>query len=259
MPTNIEWTDETWNPWVGCSVISPGCTNCYAMRLAPRLEAMGQAAYSGVTRLVNGNRVWSGKVNRGSPRRFHAPLARQAPTLWFVNSMSDFFHGQASDQMRDEALEIMQACPQHRFQVLTKRPELMARFFAAGQGRRVPSNMWLGVSIESDRYVDRAHALRKIDAPVRFVSAEPLLGPLPSLCYGGLHWIIVGGESGVGARRIDPDWAREIRDARPTGTAFYMKQMSGFSKPLPPIPPDLFIREWPPVPDCMPGNPRESS
>jgi protein gp37 len=215
--TEIEWTHSSWNPFVGCNVHSAGCTNCYAMRQAYRLEhnfAMPQ--YQGTTRLVNGNPIWTGVVNRASNAKMYEPK-KWSPRLIFVNSMSDFFHPNAEDAWRIEALRVMQDCPQHRFQILTKRPEEIAYFAARhgldeGTGNWFPDNVWIGATVEDARVTYRIDTLRKVRAAVRFLSCEPLIGSLEVPNLDGMDWIIVGGESGPGARRMDPNWVREIRD-----------------------------------------------
>ncbi|HZF31340.1 MAG TPA: phage Gp37/Gp68 family protein [Gammaproteobacteria bacterium] len=208
--TAIEWTEHTWNPFVGCSVHSAGCTNCYAMRLAARIDAFGTTlAYTGTTRMANGNSVWTGRINRASPATWRKPLGVRAPSMFFVNSMSDFFHAAAPDAWRLDALDVMRATPRHQYQVLTKRPENVGPFLAR-TGVKLPANVWLGATVERGDVVHRVDVLRAVPAGIRFLSLEPLLGPLGGLDLGGIQWVIIGGESGPGARPMRVEWVREI-------------------------------------------------
>lgn len=341
--TGIEWTEATWNPIVGCAVVSPGCTNCYAMKMADRLEAMGTLPhYAGTTRKTKAGPVWTGKLALAPERTLLEPLRRKKPTTWFVNSMGDLFHESVPDAWIDKVFAVMALAPQHIFQVLTKRAARMRAYLpAAGVRERVAlaaadllnehtdvrlrpqnyferdngfdhvvmpwplPNVWLGVSAEDQRRADeRIPDLLATPAAVRFVSAEPLLGPIdfkrwaptgrwgknpsgvrtwfPSyymtkcehcgwigsselcgsdsfgddsdiycaVCHNtiagddapALDWIIVGGESGPGARPMHPQWARAIRDqCAAAGTAFFFKQWG----------------EWAPsTPEAACGNPR---
>ncbi len=302
--TAIEWTQapgfkgETWNPTVGCDRVSPGCANCYAMALAPRLRAMQQA---------RGGGVWADAPDGGPASgpafglqlvedRVTQPLRWEKPRMVFVNSMSDLFHDQVPDAFIARVFAVMALAHRHTFQVLTKRPERMRDLLGSPRWNRlladailgvgthdvevfsdspaVLPNVWLGVSIENRRFVGRADVLRATPAAVRFISAEPLLGPLTVPATGArfraygdraprdyrealslrhIDWLIVGGESGPGARRFDADWARDLRfDASSPGdpkfrTAFFVKQIGGL-KPgtrLEDLPEDLRIREWP--------------
>lgn len=203
--SKIEWTDVTWNPAVGCEHISPGCDNCYAAGVASRQM---QPAHEGLTI----GRKWNGTV-RTLPDRLDEPLRWKKPRRVFVGSMTDLFHRDVPDRFLMGVWSTMAQSPQHTFQVLTKRPQRMASFVSAlpDWGRELP-NVWLGTSIESDQYAWRANHLRNTPAAVRFLSCEPLLGSLPSLDLTGIDWVIVGGESGPGARPMHPDWVREIRD-----------------------------------------------
>jgi protein gp37 len=208
--TGIEWTEHTWNPFVGCSIHSEGCRNCYAMAQAFRIEAFGTVPhYAGVSRKSGGRRVWSGQVNRASDRAMNKPFSIRGAALIFVNSMSDFFHDKADDLWRQEALSVMRRCPQHTFQILTKRPENIGPFLVR-TGESFPENVWLGVTVENADTVNRIVVLREIPAAVRFISFEPLIGSVGDLDLSGLHWAITGGESGPGARVCNPAWVRDI-------------------------------------------------
>lgn len=333
--SKIEWTDATWNPIVGCSIVSPGCTNCYAMRMAARIEAINRAGstddngyrvraapgaktrdhYEGTTRKVNGNAVWTGKLALAPDHILTAPLHWKKPRRIFVNSMGDLFHENAPDEWIDKVFAVMALCPQHQFQVLTKRAERMRAYFekedrifgarrrmvfkvatdledsleiaaprevfryqGAGEGKKELcctglrtwplKNVWLGVSAERQQEADeRIPHLLQTPAAIRFVSCEPLLGPIDlrglqsdldqvgeryvldaltgRVLFGSiaeqpaqqslvakLDWIIVGGESGPGARPMHPDWARALREqCTAAGVPFFFKQWGGW-KPL---------------------------
>lgn len=296
--TKISWTDDTWNPIVGCSVVSPGCTNCYAMRMAgTRLKLT--KPYSGLTQDTKAGPVWTGEV-RFIEERLTQPLKWRKPRRVFVNSMGDLFHEDVPEDWIDRIFAVMAVTPQHTYQVLTKRPERMREYMAsiddndggrvegmrdaliegnaqkiyAGRTGEDPSmwlavhlplpNVWLGTSVEDQTRADeRIPALLDTPAAVRFLSCEPLLGPVDlrhvkettGLTFNalsrkigisfrgvGLDWVIVGGESGPKARDMDPAWARDIRDqCKAAGVAFFMKQMARKV----PIPDDLMLREWP--------------
>ena len=226
MSTAIEWTDETWNPTTGCDRVSPGCDHCYALTMAARLKAMGQPKYQ-----RDGDPRTSGP---GFGLTVHddaldVPLRWRRPRRIFVNSMSDLFHPDVPARFIEDVFRVMADAHQHTFQVLTKRPQRMAGVVSALLPRlqELP-NVWLGTSIESDRYSFRADHLRDTPAAVRFLSCEPLLGPLPSLDLTGIAWVIAGGESGLQARPVDPDWIRDIRDrSASAGAAFLFKQWGG--------------------------------
>ena len=225
--SSIEWTEATWNPVAGCTVISPGCTNCYAMRMAHRLELMGQPKYSGTSRISGGRAKWNGTVKLDA-------TALDIPKRWatgrtiFVNSMSDLFHDAVPLEFINEVFATMTEAKQHTFQILTKRAERAAKLSA---DLRWPDNVWMGVSVESKRYVGRIDQLRKTDAVVKFLSLEPLLGPLERLNLSGIDWAIAGGESGPTARPMNPDWVRSIRDqCLAHGVAFHFKQWGGTNK-----------------------------
>jgi protein gp37 len=209
--SSIEWTEHTWNPVTGCTKLSPGCKHCYAETMARRLKAMGARGYENGFELAL------------HPERLEQPLRRKAPTTYFVNSMSDLFHEDVPDRFVDQVLDVCRRTPQHTYQVLTKRAERLPRFFST---RVCPSNMWLGVSVEDRKYgVPRIAQLRRVSAPVRFLSVEPLLEDLGKLNLRGIHWIIVGGESGAKARPMDASWAENVRaQSVKQGVAFFFKQ-----------------------------------
>lgn len=225
--TSIEWTDATWNPVAGCSILSPGCTNCYAMRMAARLEAMGTEKYSGLTRKSGNRHVWTGQVALDR-KALDVPLRWRKPRMIFVNSMSDLFQDAVPARFIREVWAKMAAASQHTFQVLTKRAERMEEVT-----RTLPvlPNVWLGVSVENGEHVFRLDHLRKTRAAVRFVSFEPLLGSVAGANLSDIHWAIVGGESGPRARPMKQAWVREIRTlCRDTRTAFFFKQWGGTNK-----------------------------
>ncbi|MDE2684849.1 MAG: phage Gp37/Gp68 family protein [Chloroflexota bacterium] len=214
--SKIEWTDATWNPVTGCNKVSPGCKHCYAERLSKRLKATGMAKYS------NGFEVTL------HPDTLEIPLRWRKPRSIFVNSMSDLFHVDVPESFIRDVFGVMERADWHRYQVLTKRAERVAEL---SDGLPWPSQVWMGVSVESKDYAYRIDRLRETDAQVKFLSLEPLLGPLPHLNLEGIDWVIVGGESGPGARPMQPDWAREIRDqCVGAGVAFHFKQWGGVFK-----------------------------
>jgi protein gp37 len=259
--TSIEWTEQTWNPTTGCDRISPGCTNCYALTMAKRLKGMGQAKYQN-----DGDPRTSGPGFGLTvhPDVLTEPLRWKKPRKVFVNSMSDLFHARVPRQFLTRVFAVMAATPQHTYQILTKRPERAARILTdlctCGSGHPpgehfrssmewaatshsptyVPGlehgiyhragwplpNVWIGTSIEADTYTRRIDHLRATPAAVRFISAEPLLGPLPSADFTGINWVIIGGESGPGARPFDPQWAADLIDqSRKAGAAPFVKQL----------------------------------
>lgn len=225
--TSIEWTDATWNPVAGCSILSPGCTNCYAMRMAARLEAMGTEKYVGLTRKSGNRRVWTGRVTLDR-QTLQVPLHWRKPRMIFVNSMSDLFQDAVPPEFIGEVWETMATAKQHTFQILTKRAERMAEI---AHTLPVLPNVWLGVSVENDKHAFRLDHLRKTKAAVRFVSFEPLLGPVANADLSGIHWAIVGGESGPRARPMRQTWVRNIRAlCRHSRTAFFFKQWGGTNK-----------------------------
>lgn len=263
--SNIEWTEKTWNPIVGCTVVSPGCTNCYAMKMAGRLERMGGAPqYDGTTQKTKGGAVWTGKMALAE-KAIPEPFKRKKPTMYFVNSMGDLFHENVPDDWIDWVFHVMAQNPQHTFQILTKRSERMREYInglvledkelSESIGPWPLPNVWLGVSCEDQARADeRIPDLLATPAAVRFVSAEPLLGDIdfeypktlwpdgpPSCCSGtecgcmgkpteppliyGIDWVIVGGESGPGARPMHPDWARSIHaQCAAADVSFFFKQ-----------------------------------
>jgi protein gp37 len=211
--SRIEWTEATWNPVTGCHQISPGCAHCYAKTFAERWRGIPGHHYEQGFDL----RLW--------PERLEQPLRWRRPRVIFVNSMSDLFHEGIPDEYITEVFDVMASAPQHTFQVLTKRDDRLA---ALAPRLPWPENVWMGVTIENRRFVHRADQLRKVPAAVRFISAEPLLGPLGGLDLTGIDWLISGGESGHRHRRVDPEWLRELRDRCQTeGVAYFFKQWGG--------------------------------
>lgn len=229
--STIEWTDSTWNPVAGCTLVSPGCTNCYAMRMAARLEAMGTGKYRGTTRRSGagerGRAVWTGRVNLDEGA-LAAPFGWKKPKRIFVNSMSDLFHEEVPDDFIRRVWSTMASASWHDFQILTKRPGRMREVLA---GMPVLPNVWLGTSVENADHVARLEDLRATPAAIRFVSFEPLLGPVDRVDLDGIVWAIVGGESGPGARTMDQAWVDGIhRQCIAQGTAFFFKQWGGTRK-----------------------------
>jgi len=225
--TTIEWTDATWNPVAGCTVISPGCTNCYAMRMAARLEAMPLEKYNGLTRRSGGRAVWTGKI-RLDEKALDAPRKWVRPRRIFVNSMSDLFHDKVDEIFIRHVWRVMEETPRHTYQILTKRPERMALL-----SDRLPvlKNVWLGTSVENADYLDRIDHLRRVRAAVRFVSFEPLIGSVAGVNLRDIHWAIVGGESGPRSRPMEEYWVDEIEtQCRRHDTAFFFKQWGGKNK-----------------------------
>ena len=226
-PSDIEWTESTWNPVAGCTVISPGCTNCYAMRMAARLSAMGQEKYANTTRVSARRAKWNGRVNLDD-------LSVDLPRKWkkgrliFVNSMSDLFHENVPFEFVQRVFRTMNETPQHTYQVLTKRAVLLEEL----SPRLIwTPNIWMGVSVENSDYLWRIDHLRRSNADVKFLSLEPLLGPLDKLNLENIDWAIAGGESGPGARPMEADWVRSIRDQYlRAGVAFHFKQWGGVNK-----------------------------
>jgi len=218
----IEWTEATWNPTTGCDRISAGCDNCYALTLAKRLKAMGHAKYQN-----EGDPRTSGPgfAITQHPDALRIPLRWAAPRVVFVNSMSDLFHARVSTRFIQQVFDVMAETPRHTYQVLTKRPKRVVRI---ADDLAWPSNVWLGVSVETMHEAWRVDALREVRAAVRFVSAEPLLGSLNGLDLSGIDWLIAGGESGPHARGPQEFWFTELRDAcLASDVAFFFKQWGG--------------------------------
>lgn len=225
--TSIEWTDATWNPVAGCTVISPGCTNCYAMRMAARLDAMGMDKYRGLTRKSGKRAVWTGKI-RLDPPALNAPTTWRKPRRIFVNSMSDLFHDRVPATFVRKVWSVMERTPRHTYQILTKRPDRMAEIT---RSLPVLDNVWLGTSVENTDYLHRIDELRRVKAAVRFISFEPLLGSVGSADLADIHWVIVGGESGPRARTMAKEWVDEIEAlCREGQVAFFFKQWGGARK-----------------------------
>jgi protein gp37 len=222
----IEWTEATWNPTTGCDKVSTGCDNCYALTLSKRLKAMGAAKYQNDGDPRSSGPGFGVTIH---PDALGLPYRWRQPRVVFVNSMSDLFHAKVPVGFIRDVFDVMRDTPQHTYQVLTKRALRLRR---VGAGLDWPDNVWMGVSVENAAQLCRADDLRATPAKVRFLSAEPLLGPLftpdASLDLTGIDWVITGGESGPRARRCDPEWVRDIRDAcRHTGVAFFHKQWGG--------------------------------
>lgn len=229
--SGIEWTEATWNPIAGCTPVSPGCLNCYAARLALRLERMDPSPdnkYRGTAKKArNGRPVFTGKINL-DPDSLDLPRTWRKPRRIFVNSMSDLFHKDVPLEFIRRVFAVMESCPQHVFQVLTKRPEVALEHSSELPW---PRNVWMGTSVENALYTHRVRTLREIPAQVRFLSCEPLIGAIPRLPLDGIHWVIVGGESGPGARPMEEEWVLRIRDqCRRAGVAFFFKQWGGVQK-----------------------------
>lgn len=214
--STIEWTESTWNPLTGCTKISPGCKNCYAERMALRLQAMGQPNYANGFRLT---------LHESA---LEAPLRWKKPQMIFVNSMSDLFHKDVPLSFVQNVFDVMRRATWHTFQVLTKRSD---RLLELSQFLDWPANVWMGVSVENQQYTYRIDHLRLTGARIKFLSLEPLLGPLLTLDMSDIDWVIVGGESGPGARQIEERWVQDIRDqCLRAGVAFFFKQWGGVHK-----------------------------
>lgn len=232
--STIEWTNSTWNPVTGCDKISPGCKHCYAEVMAGRLQLMGQANYKNGFDLTL------------QPHMVEKPLRWRKPKTIFVNSMSDLFHKNVPLDYIQQVFEVMRKAHWHRFQVLTKRSERLAEVH---DQLPWPQNVWMGVSVESEKYISRIHDLVSTGAKIKFLSLEPLLGPLDDLPLEGIDWVIVGGESGKSARPMNRDWARSIRDqCLAHQVPFFFKQWGGVQKHR--TGRDLDGRTW----DEMPGH-----
>jgi len=215
--TTIEWTEQTWNPTTGCTKVSSGCEHCYAETMANRLKAMGIKGYE------NGFNL------RILPERLKEPLSRRKPTTYFVNSMSDLFHDGVPIEFLDQVFDVIRRTPQHTYQILTKRATRMRTYFEP-EKRVVPHNVWLGVSVENRKQgLPRINELRAIDASIRFLSVEPLLEDLGPLDISGIHWVIVGGESGPKARPMKYQWIESIKNqCEESNVAFFFKQWGGW-------------------------------
>jgi protein gp37 len=234
--STIEWTDATWNPVRGCTKVSPGCKHCYAETLAERFRG------------VPGHPFEHGFDLQLIPSALELPLRWRASRRIFVNSMSDLFHDDVPATYIRRVFGVMKRAPHHQYQVLTKRSERMARLAA---NIEIPPQVWMGVSVENQKYTTRIDDLRRVEASVRFLSVEPLLGPIEDLDLTGIHWVIVGGESGHGARPMDPAWVRSIRDqCVASNVKFFFKQWGGVRKHV--TGRVLDGRTW----DHMPASPR---
>lgn len=214
--SSIEWTESTWNPVTGCTKVSEGCRNCYAFAMAKRLTAMGNPRYE------NGFNVTL------HPDLIELPLTWKKPRQIFVNSMSDLFHKEVPLEFIQQVFAVMEKASWHTFQILTKRSD---RLLELSEHLPWPKNVWQGVSVENQSVINRIDHLRQVPAKVRFLSVEPLLGPLVNLNLDGIDWVIVGGESGFGARPMEADWVRGVRDqCLEQRTAFFFKQWGGVQK-----------------------------
>lgn len=215
MTSKIEWTEKTWNPTVGCTKVSPGCKHCYAEGMAARLRAMGTTGYE------------NGFELQLLPERLEIPLKRRVRTTYFVNSMSDLFHEGIPTDYIEQVFDVIGQANWHTFQILTKRADRMATFFA---NTHVPRNAWLGVTVEDRQYgMPRIDRLRGVDATIRFLSMEPLLEDVGLLDLTDIHWVIVGGESGPKARPMKPEWVEAIRrQCEEANVAFFFKQWGGW-------------------------------
>ncbi|MGB8764186.1 MAG: phage Gp37/Gp68 family protein [Burkholderiales bacterium] len=214
--TNIEWTEMTWNPVTGCTKISPGCKHCYAETMAKRLKAMGSARYQAGFKLTLQDDL------------VELPLKWKKPRVVFVNSMSDLFQEKIPLDFIKRVFDTMRRCPQHQFQILTKRPE---RLVEIAHELEWSKNIWMGVSVESQDYAYRSKLLSQVPAQIRFLSVEPLLGQIKKLPLKGIHWVIVGGESGFGARPMQPEWVEEIYlQCKTKNIPFFFKQWGGVQK-----------------------------
>lgn len=209
--SKIEWTEQTWNPTTGCTKVSPGCKHCYAETMARRLTAMGAGGYE------------KGFEFTMHEYRLQQPLKRKKPTVYFVNSMSDLFHEDITDDFLDKVFDVIRQTPHHTYQILTKRSERLPIYF---ETRMCPQNVWLGVSVEDKKYgAPRINDLRKVNATIRFLSVEPLLEDIGKINLTDIHWVIVGGESGPSARPMKAEWADNIRQqCEKINVAYFFKQ-----------------------------------
>ncbi|MET8031111.1 DUF5131 family protein [Streptomyces avermitilis] len=251
--SSIEWTEATWNPTTGCDRVSAGCDNCYALTLAKRLKAMGSAKYQN-----DGDPRTSGPGFGLTvhPQALQVPLGWRTPRTVFVNSMSDLFHARVPLDYVQRVFDVMAATPQHTYQLLTKRAR---RLRQVADRLQWPANLWMGVSVESAKELPRVDDLRLVPATVRFLSCEPLLGPLTGLGLDGIDWAIVGGESGPGARPMDLAWAGDIvEQCRQSRTAPFVKQLGScwdkaHHKDIDRFPTELRVREYPQARDRAPA------
>lgn len=244
--SSIEWTEATWNPTTGCDRVSPGCDNCYAMTLAKRLKAMGQLKYQN-----DGDPRTSGPGFDLTvhPDALRIPYGWRSPRTVFVNSMSDLFHARVPLDFVRQVFQVMADTPQHTYQVLTKRAR---RLRHVADRLEWPENVWMGVSVESEKELARVDDLRQVPAAVRFLSCEPLLGPLDGLDVAGIDWVIAGGESGPRFRPMDPEWVTGIRDTcADAGVAFFFKQWGGRTPKT--LGRELEGRTWDEMPDREPA------
>lgn len=216
LSSGIEWTESTWNPVTGCTKVSPGCKNCYAERMAKRLQAMGQSNYANGFKLTLQEKM------------LDAPLRWKRPQVIFVNSMSDLFHRDVPREFVYRVFDVMNRAHWHVFQILTKRSD---RLVELDSTLTWAPHIWMGVSVECEKYTVRIDQLRQTSANVKFLSLEPLLGPLTRLRLDAIDWVIAGGESGPGCRAVDPDWVRDIRDqCLEANVPFFFKQWGGVHK-----------------------------
>lgn len=215
--SKIEWTEATWNPVTGCTKVSPGCKHCYAETMSHRLKAMGASGYENGFEL---NLI---------PSRLQQPIQRRKPTMYFVNSMSDLFQEGVPFEFIDQVFDVIRETPRHTYQILTKRSVIMRQYF---ETRAVPVNAWLGVSVEDKKYgLPRIPDLQAISAATRFLSVEPLLEDLGLFDLTCIHWVIVGGESGWGARPMKECWARSVKDqCKEAGVDFFFKQWGAWGQ-----------------------------
>lgn len=220
--SSIEWTEATWNPVTGCTRVSAGCDHCYAVFMTKRLALMGQEKYKG---LVNPGKNHFNGVIKVHPETLSVPLRWKKPRTIFVNSMSDLFHRDVPTEFILQVFGVMQKARWHQFQVLTKRPERAAELDSLIEWS---PNVWMGTSVEDNRVIHRIDALRLTSAHIRFLSLEPLIGPLPDLDLDGIHWVIVGGESGWNSRPMEEEWVQDIySQCRESGIPFFFKQLGG--------------------------------
>lgn len=227
--SQIEWTDSTWNPVAGCSLASAGCKNCYAMQMARRLDAMGMEKYKGLTQKHGKNITWNGVV-REDNKALEIPYRWRKPKKIFVNSMSDLFHEDVSDEFILSVWKVMSETPWHNYQILTKRPERM-RDLVESQIKTILPNVWLGTSVENEEVTKRITHLRHTPAAIRFISFEPLIGPVGKVRLSSIDWAIVGGESGHKARPIKEEWIDQIHEqCIAYDTAFFFKQWGAWGK-----------------------------